>query len=155
MSNGTDVHGDNHNASLQRVYDNVRAQLDEARKDIHRLQVEADRVTTLYSEAHRRADDMFKINERLRGELGAAHRDLITTAENWHASEKALDAARAEVARLTAVLTEADRSAQEMADEFYEVSEGAYLIGPVEFDRHRREIRAALRQPAPAPATKE
>ena len=58
-------------------------------------------------------DQLVRIAENLAAQLAqaqaerdAAQRDLITLAENWHASEKALDAARAEVARLTAALKE-------------------------------------------------
>ena len=75
---------------------------------------------------------------------------VITNTTDVRQQAAAWDADRAEVARLTAALTEADKSAQMMADQFYEVSEGAYLIDPVEFDAHRQAIRAALRQPAPA-----
>ena len=88
-------------------------------------------------------DALVRIAENLAAQVVQAQASAVETARIVGAER---DAARAEVARLTAALAEEGNGAQ-MADELCEVSEGAYPIDPAVL-----AIRDALRQPAPAPA---
>lgn len=135
-------------------------------------------------------DQLVRIAENLAAQLAqaqaerdAAQRDLITLAENWHASEKALDAARAEVARLKEEVegayeahNEAVTILERRLETYKEAADDVLKALPAVAINEMEEIlcasntalvrkalaylwhcaaREALRQPAPAPTQEQ